>query len=72
VKYTHTCPKCRSTDAVRVPGRVGAYRSGNNISVGPTAFNTVLVTRYVCLACGFVEEWIDRPQDLVKLRAKFG
>jgi hypothetical protein len=62
VKYTHTCPKCRSTDAVRVPGRSGAYGSGNNISVGFSTFNAVLVTRYVCLARGFVEEWIDRPQ----------
>jgi hypothetical protein len=31
MKYTHACPKCHSTDIVRVPGHVGAYGSGSHI-----------------------------------------
>jgi hypothetical protein len=30
------------------------------------------VARYVCLNCGFVEEWIDNPHDLVRLYNKYG
>ena len=71
VKSHHLCPKCNSTNIVRVPGKAGGFGSGNNISMGATIFSAVLVTRYVCTGCGFVEEWVDQPEDLGKLAAKF-
>ena len=27
-----------------------------------------MVSRYVCGACGFSEEWIDAPEDIAKLK----
>lgn len=72
MKNANPCPKCRSTDIVRIPGRVGPYGSGNNIMMGWTAFSsTVLVTRYLCAGCGFSEEWIDLEADRQKLKQKF-
>jgi hypothetical protein len=29
---------------------------------GTTIFSSVDVNRYVCLGCGFTEEWIDREK----------
>jgi len=69
MRNTHSCPKCANTDVVRIPGNVGAYGSGNNITVG--AFSSVLVTRYLRASCGFSEEWVDDNTGLEKLRAKY-
>ena len=65
------CPKCQSKDLVRIPGRVGAHGSGNNISVGWTIFSSVKVTRFLCCDCGFSEEWLESPADRKKVRDEF-
>ncbi len=65
MKNTKLCPKCQSTDIVRLDGTVGAYGSGNNVYV--TALRAVKVNRYICCRCGFCEEWIDR-EDLDKVK----
>jgi transposase-like protein len=72
VKNSKNCPKCRSSDIVRVPGDIRGYGAGNNITVGWTIFNAVKVTRYLCATCGFSEEWIDSPTDIAKVKAKYG
>jgi len=71
MRNTHSCPKCRSTDVIRIPGKAGGFGSGNNISLGATIFSSVLVTRYLCAYCGFGEEWVEDRSDLEKLRAKY-
>ena len=70
MKTTGSCPKCSGTDILRVPGKAGAYGSGNNIITGMTVFLAVPVHRYVCCSCGFSEEWIDQ-NDLQKLMERF-
>lgn len=70
MKNTGTCPKCHSGDILRIEGNAGAYGSGNNILIGASIFGAVKVTRYLCGQCGFSEEWIDRKEDIEKLRRK--
>lgn len=70
MKNTNICPKCNSSDIVRIEGNAGAYGIGNNIQVGLTNFSAVLVNRYLCCNCGYSEEWIDK-EALSKLKAKF-
>ena len=72
MKQNHVCPKCNSQDIIRIPGMVGPYGSGNNISTGWTVFNRVTVTRYLCGQCGYSEEWIDDTEDIRKLKEKYG
>ncbi len=64
---TRLCPKCGSTDIVRIDGYTGAYGTGNNIMTGASIFSAVKVNRYVCCHCGFTEEWIDR-EDIEKVK----
>ena len=59
MKKTGICPKCGSSEIVRMDGYVGPYGSGNNLQTGKTIFSAVNVNRYICLGCGFSEEWID-------------
>ena len=67
MKNLRMCPKCHSTDIVRINGYTGAYGAGNNVMTGATIFSAVDVNRYICMNCGFTEEWIDR-EDLEKIR----
>ena len=57
---------------MRIEGRSGGYGGGNDIPAGSLSFRTVKVTRYLCGSCGFSEEWIDAPEDLHKLKEKYG
>lgn len=71
MKKMNSCPKCGSSDVIRVPGRAGAYGTGNNIPYGPTIFSYIPVTRFVCGSCGYTEEWIESRGDVEKLRRKY-
>ena len=68
MKNQGICPKCHSSEIIRIPDNVGAYGSGNNIFAGHTTFSAVKVTRYLCASCGYTEEWIDNPSDIEKLK----
>jgi predicted nucleic-acid-binding Zn-ribbon protein len=70
LKTTGTCPKCESRDVIRIVGSIG--EGGNNITAGMTIWSCVLVTRFLCSQCGYSEEWIESPADLMKLRKKYG
>ena len=74
MKRTNTCPKCGSREIIRVPGLEGGFGPGNIIQLGMALFkfNAIDVTRYVCGHCGYSEEWIDNPDDLEKIKGKFG
>ena len=71
MRRSKTCPKCQSSDIVRIPGAASAFGSGNNIMVGGTIFSAVKVSRYLCASCGFAEEWIDDAADIAKIKKKF-
>lgn len=68
MKYTNKCPKCSFTGMVRIPGRNEPYGYGRNIRVGITPLSAVLVTKYVCCNCGYIEDWVDFPQDIEKIK----
>ena len=68
MKDGNKCIKCFCENIIRVPGQIGIYGVGNNISVGLTC---IKVTRYVCSQCGFVEEWIDSKNDLLRVEKKY-
>lgn len=69
MKNTKACPKCSSAELIRVTGVAGPSGSNNVIHMGGlTLWNEIRVARYVCLSCGFSEEWIDNRDDLARLR----
>lgn len=51
MKNNVSCPKCGGTEIIKIPGKAGAYGSGNNIMIGMTIFSAILVNRYVCSDC---------------------
>lgn len=67
MKNTRICPKCNSSDILRFDGYSGPYGSGNYVMTGNTIFSAVNVNRYICCACGYTEEWIDK-EDIEKIK----
>jgi transposase-like protein len=72
MRNSRPCPKCQSSDIVRIPGQTRGFGAGNNITTGGTILSAVKVTRYLCASCGYSEEWIDSPDDIAKLKKKYG
>jgi hypothetical protein len=72
MRNSKTCTKCRSSEVIRIPGVTGAYGAGNNIPIGRTVFSSIKVTRYLCAACGFSEEWVEDADDRAKIKKKYG
>lgn len=71
MKNSHCCPKCSSTDIRRIPDN-GRYASGNNIyTTTITLFGKIPVIRYVCCNCGYVENWVEKKEELDKIRSSF-
>ncbi len=69
MQKTKVCPKCQSRDVVRIPGTKQGYGPGNNISSG--IFSQVLVSRYLCCSCGFIENWLESADDIIKVSKKY-
>jgi len=66
LKTTKKCPKCDSEDVLRIQGERQGYGAGNNIRIG--LFGIVLTTRYLCCSCGYIEEWVDNPGEISRIR----
>jgi predicted RNA-binding Zn-ribbon protein involved in translation (DUF1610 family) len=66
MKNTHKCPKCSGAEILRIEHK------GVGIATGLTIFSIVPITRYLCAACGFSEEWINDPANIETLREKYG
>ncbi len=66
MKNTKKCPKCDSTEIVRLDGST-MRQNGNMLLTGMSVFTAVSVNTYICLNCGYTEEWIDEG-DLYLIR----
>lgn len=69
---TKSCPKCGSTDIVRIPDNPNRHASGNNIYTSTyTLFGKIPVIRYVCCSCGYAENWVENEEELEEIRKTF-
>jgi hypothetical protein len=71
------CTKCNSQDMLFVEATRGGFGSGNVIPLSGE-FNfwpvkgSVKVNRFVCMTCGYCEEWILNAKDCELLRRFYG
>lgn len=72
MKNTGKCPKCCSVNIVRIPDNPYRHASGNNIYTSTaTLIGKIPVIRYVCCNCGYVENWVERANELSKIKKVF-
>ncbi|MCI8802595.1 MAG: hypothetical protein HFG01_04550 [Oscillibacter sp.] len=66
------CPVCDSTDVVRVPDNAHRYLANSICITRLATVKRVPVARYVCCACGYVENWVETPREREEIRKAFG
>jgi hypothetical protein len=69
MKQSNVCPKCGSSDLLRIPTLPGEI---SDIAVGDLGMRSVTITKYICSACGYIEHWVDDVADLDELRKEYG
>ena len=67
MKNTHVCPKCTSSNIVKIPNSSGY----NMISINLSLLKVAHVCRYICCDCGYTEEWVENDLDLPLIMKKF-
>lgn len=73
MKNSGKCPKCCSTNIARIPDNPYRHASGNNIyTTTATLVGKIPVIRYVCCECGYVENWVERANELQRIERAFG
>lgn len=60
MRNTHRCPKCGQTDIVCIPASEWMFSRGINVYTGFHSGSKVLVERYICKNCGYLEHWVKR------------
>lgn len=55
MKQTGKCPKCSSSDILSNKERL---KQGHRSYIGINIWSTIQVETYVCMNCGFLEEYI--------------
>lgn len=67
MKNGNPCPKCGRNEVLYVPG--GLLEGQDHAILANPLWGTVFrIARYVCVACGYSEEWVDREDDMTKAR----
>ena len=62
MKNTGCCPKCHSRNIVRVLDNAHRYLAHSIAITKVVTVERVLVARYVCCDCGYVESWVEKRQ----------
>jgi predicted nucleic-acid-binding Zn-ribbon protein len=68
MKYTHCCPKCDHSHIAKLEGGTFKGNYYNTITMG---MSTIYLTRYVCVQCGYTENYIDDTKELEDIKNKF-
>ena len=56
MKYKLICPKCESTEIIRPRG--SKYNTSFRVSLDKWGSRFANIDRYICVNCGFTEEWV--------------
>ena len=62
MKYSGYCPKCNGAEIVRVTGE-----NQSKIGIPAGLVSWVPVARYICLQCGYLEQYVDDVDSMQKL-----
>lgn len=62
MKLTKTCPKCASRQVVYKKGKSSAHSGKINL----TTWIWGNLERYICLDCGFFEEYLIKDKKFIK------
>lgn len=65
MKIDRKCPKCSSEKISKVK-----HSHPSNITIG--VVGKARVSKYICIECGFIEDWIEYEPDLTRIERHYG
>ena len=68
MKNSMECSKCGSKAILKRKGSP-VMNSWSRVSLSLASLD-IWVTKYICGDCGFIEEWIDKGEDIAKVKSK--
>ncbi|RLD19531.1 MAG: hypothetical protein DRI69_08165 [Bacteroidetes bacterium] len=68
MKHTFQCPKCESTDVIKIEGQ--RYNQNHIVSLTNWGTNHAVIDRFLCTHCGYTEEWLQLTSKFKKWVAK--
>ncbi|WP_342527114.1 hypothetical protein MKY84_00855 [Chryseomicrobium sp. FSL W7-1435] len=72
MKNSGVCPKCNHDEVLHLHGILELNQIGNNIYTGAAGTITASpVGRYLCMHCGYLEEWLDNMHDIEKIKKRY-
>lgn len=57
MKHSYQCPKCHSTNVIKVEG--SRLNQNQVIHLSKWGTQSVVLDRMLCTSCGYTEEWIQ-------------
>ena len=69
MKNTGVCPKCQSYHIVEESKKT-SMSYNNYVTVKQNWAKFIFLVRYICLDCGYTEEWVKDLKDLKKIEKK--
>jgi len=81
MKQSNICPKCQSSDVIRIPAFKGTSTS-SLIQLTKWGTKFTFFERYICTSCGFIEhyaildekgwqKWLDEQKETGSLDSNF-
>lgn len=67
MKNTAQCSKCSSVNIFKVEGKKFNQNSNRQMV---SAFKFIAITRFICLGCGYTEEWVTNEKELDQLHKR--
>lgn len=68
MKNGNNCSKCGGEDIRVIQGKLPLAEHHNFTKVTP--WKKIMITRFLCVNCGFTEEWVEKDEDLEYLTKK--
>lgn len=68
MKKKGICPKCNSKNIIKKKG-TPTLNTWFRLATSQTSLD-IWLSKYICLGCGYIEEYVDNKNDLQKLQAK--
>jgi len=68
MKHGNNCSKCGGNDIRVIAGKLPLTEHHNFTKVTP--WKNIPIERYLCVSCGFTEEWVEKEEHLEYLAKK--
>jgi len=68
MRFSYECPKCASKEVLEITG--SDMNSFQKIPLNKWSIKNAVLDRYICIECGYTEEWVQLSESFKKWAKK--